>query len=155
MKKILPAIFGLLLLAMPTAVKSQFLFTTNADNTITITGYTNQFASQVTIPFTINTLPVTTIGTNAFFNFFNLTNVTIPGTVTSIDSGAFANCVQLPNITIPGSVTSIQNGTFADCYALNQRHNSRQRCNHRVASVLQLHQPGQRRDSRKCHQHRG
>ena len=52
---------------LPAAVNAQFVFVTNADNTITITDYigTND---QVTIPDTTNGYPVTTIGSDAFYN---------------------------------------------------------------------------------------
>ena len=70
------------LLALPSVVQSQFTYTTN-NGAITITGYTGP-GGAVTIPSTITGLPVTTIGTSAFFNNFALTSVTIPNSVTSI-----------------------------------------------------------------------
>ena len=53
------------------------------NGTITITQYTCS-GNAVTIPSTINGLPVTSIGDSAFYNCTNLTNVTIAGSVTSI-----------------------------------------------------------------------
>ena len=47
-------------LALPAAVQAQFTYTTN-NGTITITGYTGS-GGAVTIPGTINGLPVTSIG---------------------------------------------------------------------------------------------
>ena len=55
-----PWIVLLLLLALPAAVQAQFTYTTN-NGSITITGYTGQ-GGAVTIPDTINGLPVTDIG---------------------------------------------------------------------------------------------
>ena len=49
-----------LLLTLPAVVQAQFKFTTNTDNTIGITGYTGS-GGVVTIPGTINFLPVITI----------------------------------------------------------------------------------------------
>ena len=78
----------LLLLALPAVLQAQFTYTTNADNTITITGY-NGFGGAVAIPSTINALTVTAIGDSAFYEWFTLTSVTIANNVTSIGDSAF------------------------------------------------------------------
>ena len=77
----------LLLLTLPAAVQAQFTYTTN-NGTITITGYTGP-GGAVTIPSTINGLPVTSIGDWAFGDCTSLTSVTIPNSVTSIGTDAF------------------------------------------------------------------
>ena len=59
------ACLWLLVLALPVAVEAQFAYTTN-NGTITITGYSGAGGS-VTIPDTINGLPVTSIGDSAFY----------------------------------------------------------------------------------------
>jgi hypothetical protein len=69
-----------LLLAVPPA-QAQLTWTTNADNTVTITAYTGS-GGDVVIPSTITGLAVTSIGDSAFANSV-VTNVTIPGSVTS------------------------------------------------------------------------
>ena len=66
---------------------------------IAITGYTGD-EEAVTIPSTINGLPVTTIGVAAFENC-RLTSVLIPNSVTSIGDYAFANCAALSSVAIP------------------------------------------------------
>ena len=101
--------------AVPTTEQnqSQFTCTTNA-GVITITGYTGP-GGAVTIPSSINSLTVTSIGSNAFENFTNLTGVTIPSSVTSIGAAAFAFCTGLTNVTIPQGVTSIGQGAFYGC----------------------------------------
>ena len=61
---------------------------------------------------------VTSIGNDAFFNCYRLTNITIPNSVTNIGNDAFFNCYRLTNITIPNSVTSIGNVAFFNCDSL-------------------------------------
>jgi hypothetical protein len=61
---------------------------------------------------------VTTIGSDAFFACFSLTNVAIPATVTAIGNKAFQYCENLSTITIPASVTSIGSAAFDTCFAL-------------------------------------
>jgi hypothetical protein len=107
----------LLLLLLPAAVQAQYTYTTN-NNTITITGYTGS-GGAVTIPSTINGLPVTSIGAGVFANCKRLISITIPDSVTSIaDSMAFAGCTSLISVTIPDSVTYIGAETFDGCTSL-------------------------------------
>jgi hypothetical protein len=129
----------LLLLTLPALVQAQFIYTTN-NGTITITGHTGTLVGALTIPSTINGLPVTSIGsgafqgtgltsvtipnsvisigTSAFFYCTSLASVTIPNSVTTIGDSAFCNCDRLANLTIPDSVTSIGYATFSDCNSL-------------------------------------
>ncbi|NOS70096.1 MAG: leucine-rich repeat domain-containing protein [Verrucomicrobia bacterium] len=84
---------------------------------ITITGYTGS-GGAITIPSTINGLPVTSIGTNAFQNNGTLANVFIPSSVTNIGNRAFLACTSLTNIAIPNSVTGIGSSAFSGCVSL-------------------------------------
>jgi len=86
------------------------------NGTVTITGYTGR-GRDVTIPSTINGLPVTTIGDGAF-NDWSLTSVVIPNSVTSIGACAFGICM-FTNVTIPDSVTSIGRSAFWACSLTN------------------------------------
>src|ERR1041384_2837828 len=104
----LPVLTAVLILATPAALQAQFTFTTN-NGTITITGYTGT-GGVVVIPSTINGLPVTSIGYEAFQDS-SITGVTIPNSVTNIGEAAFSYCYSLTDFTIPDSVTSI--GDFA------------------------------------------
>jgi hypothetical protein len=86
----------LVLLATTTAVQAQYIYTTNPDSTITITGYTGGGCPSI-IPDTINGLPVSGIGANAFM-LYGTSSVTIPASVTSIGDYAFS----IPMQTIVG-----------------------------------------------------
>ena len=79
----------------------------------TITAYTGPTPmGNVIIPATIDGIPVTIIGSNAFQDK-GLTGVIIPNSVTIIDGSAFFGN-QLTSITIPSSVTSIGTQAFDD-----------------------------------------
>ena len=95
---------------LPATLQAQFKFITN-NNAITITDYTGP-GGNVTIPSTTNGYPVTTIGTNAFYNKTTLTGVVIPDSVTSIRSNGFYSCSGLTNVTIGNGVTSFGRHAF-------------------------------------------
>jgi hypothetical protein len=84
------------------------------NGTITITKYIGS-GTAVTIPDTINSLRVTTIGANAFSGCSGLTNVTIGTNVTNIGNSAFYECTSLTSVTIPNSVTTIGGDAFGGC----------------------------------------
>jgi hypothetical protein len=91
--------------ALPGAAQTQFPYVT-ANGKVTIWEYVDD-GGAITIPDTINGLPVTRIGIACFGNAWKLKHVTIPNSVTSIGVGAFDGCSGLTNIAIPPSVTSI------------------------------------------------
>ena len=88
-------------LALPYINPSQFIYTTNADNTLTITGCTDS-CGAVFVPSTMFGLPVTSIGPNAFYDCTNLTSVAIPSTVTNIAGDAFSGCANLSGVYFRG-----------------------------------------------------
>jgi hypothetical protein len=95
-----------------------YTYTTSSDGiTLTITGYTGS-GGAVTIPDSINFLPVTSLGNYAFFLCTSLTSITIPNSVTSIGDYAFDDCSSLTSITIPNSVTNIGDEAFLLCSSL-------------------------------------
>ena len=104
-----------LLLALPAALHAQFTFVTN-NGAITITEYKGT-GGAVTIPSETNGLPVTSIGTAAFFNT-SVTSVTIANSVTNIGAAAFRNCMDLTGVTIPNSVTTLGRVAFDNCRSL-------------------------------------
>lgn len=86
------------------------------NGTLTITGC-NASGGVLTIPATINGLPVTSIGDEAFNGNF-LTGIFMPNTVTNIGAGAFGNCAKLRSLTIPANVKTIGPGAFGHCDSL-------------------------------------
>ena len=58
------------------------------------------------------------IGGNAFYSCFSLTQINIPDNVTSIGNQAFNGCFSLTQINIPDSVTSIGSSAFYSCKTL-------------------------------------
>ena len=102
--------------ALPAVLPAQWNYTTNK-GTISITKYIGSGGS-VSIPSTINGLPVATISDCAFSSCRSLTNVTIPDSVTSIGREAFAFCYSLTNATIGHNVTSIGHYAFRYCTRL-------------------------------------
>ena len=112
----LPVIF---LLATTAVVKAEdYAYTTNPDNTVTITKY-NGSGGDVVIPSAIDGKTVTSIGFQAFWTCYSLTSGTIPDSVTSIGSEAFGACINLAGIRIGDSVTNIGEMAFTICENLN------------------------------------
>lgn len=103
----------LLMLAVPVAATAQFQYMMD-NGTITIMGYTGP-GGAVTIPSTINGLPVTAIGTGAWLGHSELTSITIQDNVSSIGMQAFQGCGNLNSVTIGKSVTRIGNDAFDSC----------------------------------------
>ena len=85
--------------------------------TITIKGCVANPAT-ITIPRSINGIPVTSIGHSAFADLSKLTSIVIPDTVTTIEGSAFYNCSSLNEVSIPNSVTSIGQWAFYGCSKL-------------------------------------
>ena len=75
---------------------------TVTDNTVTITKY-NGIDYQITIPDTINEMPVTAIGDFAFSGAPSLTEINISENIASIGMGAFGNCPNLTSLTVSSS----------------------------------------------------
>jgi hypothetical protein len=80
------------------AEAGDFTYATN-NGTIAIVKYTGP-GGDVTIPSTVNGLPVTSIWGYAFQNCSSLTNITIPSSVTDIGFDAFRACTNLLVITV-------------------------------------------------------
>lgn len=106
----------LIVVPLNSLLAQNYGYTTSA-GLITITSYTGT-GGVVTIPGTINGMPVVGIGPFAFIGKSSLTSVTIPASVTSIGDSAFAFDTSLTNIAIGDAVTNIGNNSFAGCSGL-------------------------------------
>ena len=82
-----------------------------------ITGYDGDVA-LLTIPATLDGLPVIAIGEHAFERA-NLTAVILPDGLRRIDWFAFYECEELSGMTIPASVTSIGYAVFDGCESVS------------------------------------
>ena len=116
----LEAIAAFTLLLVGAESPAQDFTYTNINGAITITGYTGP-GGNVTIPSTIDGLPVTSVGDAAFRRLDSVSSVTIPDSVTKIEDGgapeggAFGFCTSLTNATVGSSVTNIGDFTFVFC----------------------------------------
>ena len=90
---------------------------TPVNGTITINMYTGS-GGAIIIPNTISGLPVTSIGTNAFYGCLTLTSVTIGTNITSIGSNAFNQCSNLTDSIISDSVINLGTSAFQNCTSL-------------------------------------
>jgi len=90
-----------LLLLLPAGLRAQYRYTT-INGAITVTGFTGS-PTTITIPPSINSVPVIAILDHAFSGCSTLTSVSIPYSVTSIGAFAFAQCNSLTSISVNGS----------------------------------------------------
>ena len=125
---------------------------TISDSIVTITGYTGMDI-DIVIPSTIDGLPVSSIGTDAFRYCTGLTSVTIPDSVTSIGSYAFSYS-GLSNVIMPDSIIEIGVGSFSNCPTLTEIDIPNSVTSIGDYCVLWLHRPDQRHHPRQRHQHR-
>lgn len=95
---------------------TDFTYTTNGSE-VAITEYKGS-GGAVTIPNSIEGLPVTSINRNAFRLKESVTSVAFPTSMTSIGDDTFYNCNFLKSVTIPSSITSIGVRAFYNCSGL-------------------------------------
>ena len=88
------------------------------DGTAEITGYTGK-AKKVTVPASLDGIPVTSIGEGAFSRS-SITRADVPDGVVSIGDRAFHDCKALTRVTLPDSVETIGKRAFASCKKLKK-----------------------------------
>lgn len=64
-------------------------------------------------------LNIQTILTSTFYNYINLSSVTISSSVTSIGATAFQGCFGLLSISLPTTITTVNTGAFQNCRNLH------------------------------------
>lgn len=62
---------------------------------------------------TINGLPVTRVGTSAFFNVPHLVSITMPNTITNIGDSAFNGCTHLTRVYFKGNAPALGASVFS------------------------------------------
>lgn len=75
-------------------------------------------AGAVSIPETLGTYTVTSIGVDAFAEQATMTSVSVPKTVRTIGTGAFENCSGLKTVNISAGLTDIAERSFKGCAEL-------------------------------------
>ncbi|MBQ2661832.1 MAG: leucine-rich repeat protein [Clostridia bacterium] len=85
---------------------------------ITIVKCDTSASGTVTIPSSIDGVPVTTIGTSAFYQCTLLTKVVIPQSVQNISTSAFAECTSLTAVEMTTGLKKIGYYAFSDCTSL-------------------------------------
>jgi len=61
---------------------------------------------------------VSNVSMRSFYNYDNLTSVTMPNSVKTILDGAFSGCSNLSFVTISNSITTIGSDAFSNCRSL-------------------------------------
>lgn len=77
------------------------------DEEIIITKYIGSNRTSITVPATINNIPVVAIAEGAFKGNTELTSVTVKSGVKDIGASAFENCTNLATISLPETVIHI------------------------------------------------
>ncbi|MDO4621180.1 MAG: leucine-rich repeat domain-containing protein [Lachnospiraceae bacterium] len=101
-----------------TLTYGDFSYTVNEDKTVTITDW-DSYASSVSIPESIDGMPVTTIGSNTFM-MKDFEYLTIPASVTTLEESAFFSCDKLKEVKIPDTVVNTTGNPFGACDSLTE-----------------------------------
>ena len=103
-----------------TISNSAFSYCSKLTNVI-INGYVKETDSFSFMKTALYNVPngIQKIGTYAFSECENLTNIVLPNSITTIDDYAFADCSNLTSITIPNSVNDMGETIFKNCTNLN------------------------------------
>ncbi|MDE6730218.1 MAG: leucine-rich repeat protein [Oscillospiraceae bacterium] len=98
-------------------VKNNFTFSLIDDSYYVITGYNGE-DSIVEIPELMEGIPVSGIGTMAFCQNKNITDIVLPTTIKFIDDRAFTYCTNLESVSFSEGLTTIEDNAFNGCSSL-------------------------------------
>ena len=99
-------------------------------NEATVSGHStgSSYSGTITIPHTVDAngiavsqgsgYTVRAIGDDAFYDYANLSEVTLPAGLNIIGKNAFSTCTSLTSLVIPSEVHTIDNSAFTSCTAL-------------------------------------
>lgn len=103
--------------------KSEFEFELDSDgNSYCLIDYnqSRNSSSEIIIPSTYNDLPVTKIGSRAFYACKKIESIIIPEGIKTIGSTAFFHCENLKCVQFPQSLYSIGESAFEGCDSLEE-----------------------------------
>lgn len=96
-----------------TVKKNGFSFDVG-EKSVTVVSYTGK-AKKVRIPAKVDSLPVTKINNECFWQVRTMTSLSIPDSVTEIGESAFNECTGLKKLVLPGELKKIGNSAFWYC----------------------------------------
>ena len=91
-----------------------FSYTVAGGTAVTIVGYTGP-GGAVVVPDYINSMPVVSIGINAFRNITGIVSIRLPDTIASIGDNAFNGCSGLNAAFFYGAAPAMGVGVFDNC----------------------------------------
>lgn len=117
--KLTDGIFGIPINSVP---QYTLLYDTSKSKVTGITADNPNLITDISIPSSYLSVPVTAIGSNAFQNVSSsLENILIDGNaLTEISNYAFSDCSSLQSINIPASVSTIGSYAFNNCESLTE-----------------------------------
>ena len=100
------------------ASQSETPWFVNEDGTLYFLEHLYDGSEELTVPDTVDGMPVTAIGDHCFSNCSSLTTVILPDGITTIGEEAFFGCTSMRGIFLPEGVTQIGENAFLRCSAL-------------------------------------
>ena len=98
-----------------------YVYMVQDDGTAIITQYTGLDVA-ITIPDTLDGIPVTAIGASAFQSNITVTDVVIPEGIITLGDSVFKRCSSLEYVTLPNSLVNVGVNPFAGCEALLEKY---------------------------------